>query len=76
LESYSNDLWKKFLYDIRNTEDKRLERIGFLLERDRFSLDEFDKEIKEQLEEGRYGEFGKRVWERYINEEGNLSAEV
>ncbi len=76
MQSSSNDLWKKFLYDIKNTGDERLERIGFLLERDRFSVDALDSEIKEQLEEGRYGEFGKSVWKRYINEEGNLSAEV
>jgi hypothetical protein len=63
VESSSNDLWKKFLLDIKNAEDKRLERIGFLLERDRFSVDCFDKEIQEQLREGRYGEFGKKVWE-------------
>jgi hypothetical protein len=57
-----DEIFRKFLSEMSNSDDENISRIRSLIERDRFGVEQLDTEIQDQLEHGNYGERGKKIW--------------
>jgi hypothetical protein len=64
----SNDDFRQFLDNLNNSSDELERRVARLLERDRFGVRTLDDRIKEQLEQGGYGDTAKDYWFEFKGE--------
>lgn len=65
MASSADELFKKFLSEMRGSNDERLYKFHSIIERDRFGVERFDGDIQSQLERGDYGEFGRHIWQSF-----------